>query len=96
MEAKNKGPSNVTRDELALIQRLRKHPLILERVEHILALATDEGSGKTADQIEEMLVQEMRQLGNATMHEWASLVEAKTGEDIQKKTPGVLKRKKKR
>ena len=51
---------------------------------------------KTADQIEELLIEEMRRLGNATMHGWASQAEEKAGKELQSKNPGVLKRKKKR
>lgn len=96
MGAKKTGATRITTQETQLIEKLRKHPEILERVQKILDLATDEDSQKTADQIEELLIQEMRRLGSATMHEWASQAEEKAGKELQSKNPAVLKRKKKR
>lgn len=96
MEAKKKGSANITAQESQLIEKLRKHPQILERVEKILNLASDEDLSKTADQIEELLIEEVRRLGHATMQEWASQAGEKTGKDLQRKEPASLKRKKKR
>lgn len=96
MKAKTKGSTHLTAQESELIEKLRKHPKILDRVQKILALASDEDSLKTADEIEELLIEEMRRLGNATMQEWATQAEAKTGQELQRKNPAVLKRKKKR
>ena len=96
MGAKKTRAANVTTQEKQLLEKLRKHPEIRERIQKILDLATDENSVKTADQIEELLIEEMRRLGNATMHGWASQAEEKAGKELQSKNPGVLKRKKKR
>lgn len=95
MGAKKKRATDITAEETQLIEKLRKHPEILERVQKILDLAGDEDSLKTADQIEELLIEEMRRLGSATMHQWASQAEEKAGKDLQSKDPTVLKRKKK-
>ena len=95
MGAKKKRATDITAEETHLIEKLRKHPEILERVQKILELAGDEDSLKTADQIEELLIEEVRRLGSATMHQWASQAEAKAGKDLQSKDPTVLKRKKK-
>jgi hypothetical protein len=96
MEAKKNRLAKITPQETQLIEKLRKHPQIRERVQKILEIAGDEDSLKRADQIEELLIEEMRRLGSATMHEWASQAQEKTGQDLQSKDPAVLKRKKKR
>lgn len=96
MEAKKKGSRSVTQDEVQLLEQLRKHPQILSRVQKILEIAEDENPQKSADQIEELLIEEMRRLGSATMHEWAAQAEEKAGQDLQKRNPSALKRKKKR
>ena len=96
MEAKKKAVPSVTQQEVQLIEQLRKHPQIAARVQKILEIAEDEDPQKTADQIEELLVEEVRRLGSATMHEWASQVEEKAGQNLKTQDPSVLKRKKKR
>lgn len=97
MEEKERDLQNLSQSELKLIRRLRKQPKMMERVQRILELAnSSEGPLKTADEIEELLLEEMRRLGNDTMTEWATGAEKRVGEELQKQDPSVLKRKKKR
>jgi hypothetical protein len=96
MEAKKKGFAQVTQQEIELLEKLRKHPEIRERVRKVLEIATDEGSNLTADQVEELLIEEMRKLGNATMHGWAGRADEQASQQLQSKEPTVVKRKKKR
>lgn len=97
MEDKERDLQNLNQSELNLIRRLRKQPKIMERVERILEIASSsEGPLKTADEIEELLLEEMRRLGNDTMTEWATQAERRVGQELQKQDPTVLKRKKKR
>ena len=97
MEDKERVSQNLSQAELNLIRRLRKQPKMMERVERILDLAnSSEGPLKTADEIEELLLEEMRRLGNDTMTEWATQAEKRVGQELQQKDPTVLKRKKKR
>jgi hypothetical protein len=87
----------LSQQESKLIEQLRRHPEIMQRVQSILDIAqTSEGPLKTADQIEELLVQEMRRLGNATMREWATGAEERVSTELAKEDPTVLSRKKKR
>ena len=95
MEAKKKGFKQVTEQEFELIEKLREHPHIRERMQKILELANDHNAAQTADQIEELLIEEMRRLGSATMHEWANRAEQKAGQELKRNDPTVLKRKKK-
>jgi hypothetical protein len=97
MEEKERDLQNLSQSELNLIRRLRKQPKVMQRVERILEIAnSSEGPLKTADEIEDLLLDEMRRLGNDTMTEWATQAEKRVGQELQKQDPTVLKRKKKR
>lgn len=97
MEGKKRDSQKLSPSELHLIRRLRQQPKVMARVERILEIAnSSEGPLKTADEIEELLLDEMRRLGNDTMTEWATQAEERVGQELQKQDPTVLKRKKKR
>lgn len=97
MKDKKRAGKELTRQETDLIHQLREHPEIMERVQKILAIAEDtEGPLKTADQIEELLIEEMRRLGGATLQEWATQAEERIGRELKNQDPSALKRKKKR
>lgn len=97
MEEKEKDPQNLSPSELNLIRRLRTQPKMMERVQRILEISnSSEGRLKTADEIEELLLEEMRRMGNDTMTEWATQAEKRVGQELQKQDPTVRKRKKKR
>lgn len=96
MKHKTSGPKGLSQQEIELIERLRKHPLILARVQSILEIAVNqEGPLKSADEVEELLVQEMRQLGNVTMSQWAIQAEERVSTELRSQDPTVLSRKKK-
>lgn len=94
----NKKPAKLTLNaqETDLIQGLRRLPKIMERVQRILQIAQAEGSLKMADEIEELLIQELRSLGNSTMNEWAAQAHERLSQQFQTEHPDALKRKKKR
>jgi hypothetical protein len=50
---------------------------------------------KTADQVEELLIQEMRRLGNASMHQWAIQAEERVSREVKGRDATVRSRKKK-
>jgi hypothetical protein len=84
-------------EEQRLIQQLRKRPALMERFKHILEIATDiEGPIKTADEVEALLIEEMRRLGNVTMQGWGEHVEQRLGEQLKQKNVSAVVRKKKR
>ena len=96
MENNHRAQPDLTQKEFDLIDQLRQKPQIMQRVQEILNLANaTDGPLKTADQIEELLIQEIRQLGNATMSEWAAQAQQRVSRELQAKDPTVLKRKKK-
>jgi hypothetical protein len=78
------------------VEQLREHPEMMARVQSILELAYDEsGPLKTADQVEELLIGEIRRLGNVTMSHWATQAEERVSTELRSQDPTVLSRKKK-
>lgn len=96
MEEKKRASRELSLEEIRLIERLRQQPKMMEGVQRILEIANSaEGALKTADEIEDLLIEEMRRLGNTTMTEWAIQAEQRVGQELKAQEPGVLKRKKK-
>jgi hypothetical protein len=97
MKDKHSSQSNLTTAELQLIEQLREHPELMERFRSLLEISSNaEGPLKRADEIEALLIEELRRLGNATMASWASGAERKVGEQLKEKDPSAVVRKKKR
>jgi hypothetical protein len=70
-----------------LLERLNRRPDLKERIEAILALAEEgeEGELRSADEIEALLVEEIRRLGSQTMQEWAEGAHAKVSAEMKQK-----------
>lgn len=97
MKKKNAGQIQVSQSEAQLLEQLREHPQMMERVQSILDIAYDEaGPLKSADQVEELLIQEMRRLGNTSMHQWATQAEERVSRELKGQDATVRSRKKKR
>lgn len=97
MKKKKRTPNEMSPQEIQLIERLRKLPEMMARVQSILEIAGNmEGPLKTADEVEERLIQEMRRLGQTTMSQWAIQAEERVSTELQSQNPTVLSRKKKR
>ena len=97
MKEKKADKIALSQQERRIVEGLRKNPLIMARMQSILDLAQNaEGPLKTADEIEELLVEEIRKLGNATMHEWASQAQERVSREVKSEDPTILSRKKKR
>jgi hypothetical protein len=83
--------------EAKFMERLRQHPELLARFQSILDLTGKaQGPLKTADEVEELLIQELRQLGNSTMNQWATQAEERVSEELKEQDATVRSRKKKR
>lgn len=83
--------------ELRLVEQLRNHPELFERVRSILEIAASaEGTIKKADEIEALLIEEMRRLGHATMETWAGQAEQTLADELKQKDASASVRKKKR
>ena len=81
--------------EVRLIEQLRQHPEMLERVQSILEITSSTtGPLKTADEVEALLIEEMRQLGNRSMSQWAAHAEERVSKELKEQDPTVRSRKK--
>lgn len=97
MKNKKSDPPTLNDAELQLIEQLRKHPELFERVRSILEItASTEGTIKKADQVEALLIEEMRRLGHATMETWAGKAEQALSAELKQKDASASVRKKKR
>lgn len=95
--AKSKSPSSNDRpnpEEKKLIEGLRRHPALMERMHSIMDLA-DNGQA-TADEIEALLVEEVRRLGANTMESWANSAEQQSAKEFKQQNPKSRYGKKKR
>ena len=97
MKDKHPSQSKLTTAELKLLEQLRAHPELMERFQSILEISANaDGPVKRADEIEALLIEEMRRLGNATMESWASRAERTLAEQLKQKDSSAVVRKKKR
>jgi hypothetical protein len=97
MTKQNTVKTKITAQEAKLLEGLRRHPEMMEGVQSILEIASSQnGRLKTADEVEAMLIQEMRRLGHSTMSQWAVNAEERVSTELQDQHPPVLSRKKKR
>lgn len=97
MKQKPSPQPTLTAAEVQLIEQLRKHPELCERVRSILEItASAEGPLKRADEIEAVLIEEMRRLGHATMETWAGRAEQTLADQLKQKDASARVRKKKR
>lgn len=87
--------SQQTEREKRLVEHLRGHPELMERLEAIVELAQAEGEKLlTADEVEGRLIEEVRRLGNQTMRDWAARAEKRVGKEMEA-SEGMRLRKKK-
>ena len=97
MAEKKTVANQLTSQELQIIAQLRQHPEMMARFQSILDITGNaDGPLKTADEVEELLIQEMRRVGNAAMNQWAAQAEERIGTELKEKDPSVRARKKKR
>jgi hypothetical protein len=94
---KEKALHELSASEAKLIEGLRLRPDMMERMQSILEIASNqEGPLKRADEVEELLIEEMRRLGHSTMSQWATQAEERVSTELKGQDPTVLSRKKKR
>lgn len=85
----------LTAAEAQLIQQLREHPQMMVRVQRLLEIARNaEGPLKTADEVEELRIEEMRRLGNVTLSQWAIQAEERVSTELKRQDGTVRSRKK--
>jgi len=79
----------ITAKENKLITKLRKHPALFERFAAIMEISDGEdGAIKTADEVEALLIEEVRKLGKTSLEHWAKETETRVGAAHLAKNPG--------
>ena len=97
MKNANDGGHKFSQREVRLIEQLRQQPEMMERLQSILELTGEvEGPLKTADEVEELLIEELRRLGNTTLCQWATQAEARVSDELKGQDSTLRSRKKKR
>ncbi len=97
MTNKESVPPLFTEQEIRLVELLRQHPEMKARFESILTLVSNtDGPLKTADEVEALLIEEVRRLGHTTMSQWAVGAEERVSQELKGQEPEVRSRKKKR
>ena len=87
-------------EELAeLMGVLKRKPELRQRLLSIAKLAdepTQTGRIRSADEVEMLLIEEVRRLGNEALAGWAQGVDLVLGQKLKAENPGVKMREKKR
>jgi inosine/xanthosine triphosphate pyrophosphatase family protein len=84
-------------EELQLIEQLREHPELVARFQSIIGITRNEGTAlKTADEVEGLLIEELRRLGHAGLSQWAVRAEERVSQELRAREPQARSRKKKR
>ena len=97
MKNKTRAGGTVSDQEMRLIEQLREQPEIQERLAGILAITRNEdGPLRSADEVEELLIAEMRRLGSVALHQWATRAEERVSAELKAADATVRSRKKKR
>lgn len=92
-------PKKITKAERAadeqLLAALNRHPELKERVVAIVRLANgQDSSAQTADEMETLLLAEVRRLGQQAMGQWAQGQAAEVQREIQAAHPRIHRSKK--
>jgi hypothetical protein len=90
--------SQLSADERKLLDGLESHPELMSRFLSILSLAqepTSDGVIRSANEVESLLVGEVRQLGREGMQSWARQVDANAGKQCRREDASVQLREKK-
>ena len=90
--------NSLTTEQRLLLQGLESHPKLMSRFLSILSLAEEpdvNGRIRSADEVEAILIEEVRQLGQESMESWASKVDSTVGEQTRQEDPSMQLREKK-
>ena len=64
---------SLSQEDKELLNQLNRQPNLKKRIQSILSIAGDSGEGIVkADEAEDRIIEEVRQLGNETLTEWAA------------------------
>ncbi len=94
---KPKKSSQKQQREHRLFEQLKRRPDLFERIESIMALAQEpeDGPVRKADDVEHLLIEQLRQLGNETLTNWGKSAEEKVSCQLKTQSVKVQQREKK-
>ena|SRR5260221_119975 len=97
MKQPKAGRHELSASEVQLLTQLRQQPELMTQLESIVELTRDaQGPLKSADEVEELLIHKLRQLGHTSMNHWATQAEQRVGDELKAQDVTVRSRKKKR
>ena len=83
--------------KLTLQERMEKYPYLRSRFESIMDIVEDtSASVDKADEAEQLLIDEMRQLGKEALHDWAVGKEKEKVNDLLHTKDGITQHSKKK
>lgn len=87
----------VSQEEARLLESLREQPALLARVEELVELTRVESIEAvcTADEIEEQVIEGVRDLGRQLIGGWAKAAERRVAAQVRCEQPGARLREKK-
>ena len=71
--------------DLALLEFLRRHPEMRQRIFEMTQRLESEGDKLDAHEIEDLVVEEVRALGHATLSDWATSAEERAYQEAKAK-----------
>ena len=96
MKSELPGPGSLPDRTRELARRLASRPELAERVHQILdTLDASVAEGCTADEAEERVITQMRQLGQTLLQQWANAANAQLQERAKRSQPTAVKEGKK-
>ena len=83
--------------EKTLDERLAKHPHLYEQLQRITAQMEQAiANGVTADQAEEMAIQQINELGRALLTDWAKARQERAVAEVRREKPEAIRDAKKK
>lgn len=90
----NKESENVKKKSIE--ERLKAHPFLKERIESLINIVENsDGNIEKANEAEQRVIKELRQMGNEVLHDWAENQNGKKGKEIKEKNNDINKHRKK-
>ena len=84
----NKKNENVGKKSIE--ERLKAHPHLKERIESIInVVENSEGNIEKANEAEQRVIEELRQMGNDILYGWAENQSRKKGKEVKEKNKDV-------
>lgn len=84
-------------EDQELMHRLNQHPKLRDRLESLLNVVENvAGDCTTADAAEQYVIEELRKMGNDTLHCWGENAAIKSAEQFSEKSPSYHRHGKKK